>query len=307
VWSLKQEWDRRLSHDGTIDFADVILRARDHARRRAAPSYRCAIVDEAQDLTLVGLQLVRALVNGPSGEDRSDGLLVVGDGAQKIYAGGFTLRQAGVEVRGRTSVLRVNYRNTQQIIDAAMAVAGHETVDDLGDSYARGEAEATALRAGIKPVLVGCEGLDDEMRFVGERIRDLVGERALGYGDIAVAASTNHQVKAVRDRLDAMHIPTVALEEYAGQPIDKVKVGTHFRIKGLEFKVVFLPRVGDGEFPRRRAPGQSQDEYDEQRALSVSQLFVAMTRARDALFLLASANPSTVLEPALDRFEVIDS
>jgi superfamily I DNA/RNA helicase len=307
VWDLKQEWDNRMAREGVIDFPDIVLRARDHARRRPQPTYRAAIVDEAQDLTLVGLQLIRVLVNGPAGKDRADGLLVVGDGAQKIYAGGFTLRQAGVEVRGRTAVLRVNYRNTQQIIDAAMAVAGKETVEDLGDTYARGDAEAEAVRSGNRPILVGCTGLDDEIRFVGERISDLVDAGTVGYGDIAVAASTNQHVKDVRNRLMAMQIPTVGLEDYTGQPVDKVKVGTHFRIKGLEFKVVFLPCLGDKDFPRRRAPGQSQDEYDEQRALAISQLFVAMTRARDALFLLASGNPSSVLEPALDRFEVIDS
>jgi superfamily I DNA/RNA helicase len=307
VWDLKQAWDGRLAREGVVDFPDVVLRARDRARARPQLTYRAAIVDEAQDLTLVGLQLIRALVNGPAGRDRADGLLVVGDGAQKIYAGGFTLRQAGVEVRGRTTVLRVNYRNTREIIDAAMAVAGNEAVDDLGDTYTRGDADAEAIRDGLKPVLVGCTGLDDEMRFVGERITELVDGHAVAFGDIAVAAPTNQQVKNVRQYLNQMNIATIGLDEYTGQPVDKVKVGTHFRIKGLEFKVVLLPCLGDKDFPRRRAPGQSQDEYEEQNALAISQLFVAMTRARDALFLLASGNPSSVLEPALDRFEVIDS
>lgn len=307
VWELRQGWDRRLAAEDILDFPDVVLRARDHARRRPGPTYRAAIVDEAQDLTLVGLQLVRALVNGPSGADRPDGLLIVGDGAQKIYAGGFTLRQAGVEVRGRTTVLRVNYRNTRQILDAAMAVAGGEKVEDLGDAYARGDAEADAVRTGIRPVLVRCAGLDDEVRFIAERIRELVESGAIGYGDIAVAAATNSQVKAVSDLLGAAGVPTLGLEDYDGRPVDKVKVGTHFRIKGLEFKVVFLPRLGEGEFPRRPAPGQPLEEHDEQRALAVSQLFVAMTRARDGLFLLASGDPSPVLGPALERFEVIDT
>jgi superfamily I DNA/RNA helicase len=129
------EWDQELETAGVMDFPDVVLRARDHARRRLEPSYRAAIIDEAQDLTLVGLQLVRNLVNG-HGSDRPDGLVIVGDGAQRIYAGGFTLRQAGVEVRGRTAVLRTNYRNTAEIVQAAMALAGGEQVDDLGDSYA---------------------------------------------------------------------------------------------------------------------------------------------------------------------------
>lgn len=307
VWELKQDWDNRMAVEQICDFPDIVIRARDHARARLMPSYRAAIVDEAQDLTLVGLQLVRALVNGPSGRDRSDGLLVVGDGAQKVYAGGFTLRQAGVEVRGRTTVLRVNYRNTKEIIDAAMAVAGGEIVEDLGDSFTRGDAERDTLRRGIRPILVSCTGLDDEVRFIAERIRDLVDSGAIGHGDIAVAAATNHQVSAVCERMNHAGVPTLGLENYDGRPVDQVKVGTHFRIKGLEFKVVFLPRLGDGEFPRRPTPGQSAEEQAEHRALGLSQLFVAMTRARDGLFLLASGDPSSVLGPAIDRFEVINS
>jgi superfamily I DNA/RNA helicase len=306
VWALKERWEEELEAAGIMDFADVVLRARDHARRRSAPSYRAAVIDEAQDLTLVGLQLVRALVNGPGG-DRADGLLIVGDGAQRIYAGGFTLRQAGVEVRGRTTVLRMNYRNTAEIIEAAMAVAGGERVDDLGDAYARGEADAVAPRDGVRPVLVRCAGIDDEARFIVEQIRSLTGSRAIGFGDIAVSAATNHQGEELARRLTLAGLPTMKLEDYKGTPVDRVKVGTHFRIKGLEFKLVFLPCLGTGDFPRRPAVGQSAEELAEQRSLALSQLFVAMTRARDGLFLLATGEPSGVLKPALDRLDVIDS
>jgi len=146
TWDLMQEWDSQMAARGTVDFPDVVLRARDHARRRASPAYRAAIVDEAQDLTLVGLQLVRALVNGPDGTDPADGLLIVGDGAQRIYAGGFSLRQAGVETRGRTTVLRVNYRNTQEIIDSAM----------WSPATRRSTISATSTHA-VTPMQMRCE------------------------------------------------------------------------------------------------------------------------------------------------------
>jgi superfamily I DNA/RNA helicase len=132
-----REWDEQMAKRGTIDFADVLIRARDHARKAGAPTYSSIIVDEAQDLTLVGLQLLRALVNGPDGTDRENGLMLLGDGAQRIYAGGFKLRQAGVEVRGRTTLLSTNYRNTDEIIDIAQAVAGDSEVDDLGEEFRR--------------------------------------------------------------------------------------------------------------------------------------------------------------------------
>jgi hypothetical protein len=307
VWELKDTFDSEMATRGTLDFPDVVLRARDHARRRTASTYRAAIVDEAQDLTLVGLQLVRALVNGPEAADRPDGLFIVGDGAQKIYPGGFNLRQAGVEVRGRTTVLRVNYRNTAEIIGAAMAVAGKSDVDDLGDTYARGDADAETVRSHptLKPVLVLATSFQDEVRFVCERIRSLVDSGAVAYGDIGVCAPTNRVVDELRLLLSQAGIPSQDLLHYDGTPNDLVKVGTHHRAKGLEFKVVFLPGLGADDFPRKRSAGQDELEYEEQTALAISQLFVAMTRARDGLFLLASGDPSAAIDDALDAFEVI--
>jgi superfamily I DNA/RNA helicase len=104
-----------------------------------------------------------------------------------------------------------------------------------------------------------------------------------------------------------MGIPVQRLEDYDGTPTPRVKVGTHFRIKGLEFKVVFLPCLGAGEFPRKRAPGQDLAEYEEERSRSISQLYVAMTRARDGLFLLCSGDLSKVLDASADRFELLDT
>lgn len=309
VWQLRHEWDAQMAGRGTIDFVDVVIRARDHARRRASPMFRAAIVDEAQDLSLVGLQLIRALVNGPDARDRSDGLLLVGDGAQRIYPGGFTLRQAGVEVRGRTTVLRTNYRNRPEIAAAAMAIAGDQAVDDLGEEYKRGEATAASARpaTNLKPTLVVCSGLGDEVRFIASRIDDLVSAHSVGYGDIAVCTPTNHQAEEIRQLLHEAKVPFQPLEKYDGTPTDKVKVGTHHRAKGLEFKVVFLPCLGESDFPRRRQPGQSDEEYAEEISRALSQLFVAMTRARDDLLLLASGAPSSALAGGIDHFEVVES
>jgi hypothetical protein len=304
AWALRETWDAEMDKRGTVDFVDIVRRARDLARQRVEPTFRAAIVDEAQDLNLIGLQLIRALVNG-SEPDHDDGLLVVGDGAQRIYAGGFTLRQAGVEVRGRTTVLRTNYRNTAEIIGAAMAVAGQGSVDDLGDEYLRGEADADALRSGIRPVLIQCDDAEEEIAVVGERIASLVKTGAVGYGDVAVCVSTTKQTKRVEGALARLGVSVLDLSKYDGTPIDKVKVGTHHRAKGLEFKVVFLPYLGEEEFPRAQIAGQSDEEYAELVALSISQLFVAMTRARDGLFLLASGNPTAVVTAAQSYFEVV--
>ena len=69
---------------------------------------------------------------------------------------------------------------------------------------------------------------------------------------------------------------------------------------------MFLPGLNAGEFPRPQSADQDPAEYDETRSLAMSQLFVAMTRARDQLYLLCSGDPSEILQGGLDSFDVID-
>jgi superfamily I DNA/RNA helicase len=289
---------------GTIDFADRIHLAMLLAQNQP-PRYRAAVIDEAQDITMIGLKFVQALVNGNDGADRPDGLLIVGDGAQRIYPGGFTLRQAGIEVRGRTTVLRVNYRNTHEVIGAAMAATGAGEVDDLGDTYRRGDEQASADRAGARPRLVMCSSFADEVGFIAGEINRIVADDALGYGDIGVAVPTNDKAREVLSALKHAGIPCLPLEKYDGVPTPAVKVGTHHRIKGLEFKVVFLPAISAHEFPRAQNTGQDDDEYAEQRERQISLLFVAMTRARDLLYITSTSNPSDLIAQCAERFELI--
>jgi len=301
AWDLRVEWDEEMAKRGTVDFADVILRARDIVREMPEPPYRSAIIDEAQDLTLVGLQLVSALVGGADGSDR---LLIVGDGAQRVYAGGFTLRQAGLEVRGRSSVLRLNYRNTREILAAAQRVAGAERVVDFEETFDRSEGSADTTREGLRPFLVERQSRDEEADFVAERVKDLVERHgAVGLGDVAVFVASNSEVSWWTDALAARGLEAQELRQYDGVPTPAVKVGTYHRAKGLEFKLVFLPDLNASRFPRPQQAGQDDAEYRDARFLQISLVFVAMTRARDGLFLLTSGEPSPLLVEALDDLD----
>ena len=88
-------------------------------------------------------------------------------------------------------------------------------------------------------------------------------------------------------------------------PTERVKIGTYTQAKGLEFKAVFLPGVSAGrELPRDAA---SEEELEERRALELSRVFVAITRARDVLVLSCVGEPMALLMPALDSVEVVDA
>ena len=304
AWALREAWDERLAERGVEDFPDVVRRARDLACERSEPCYQAAIVDESQDLTLVGLHFIQALVNGP-GPDRQDGLFLVGDHAQKIYPGGFTLVQAGVDVRGRSAVLRVNYRNTEPIVDAAMACAGAERVDDdEGGAGPRGAAAHDALRGGPRPVLVRAADAAAQVAFVVDEVGRLTSDGNVGAGDIGVFAPDRNRAQNALKGLRAAALRCQSLSQFDGRPNDAIKVDTFHRAKGLEFKVVFL--LGTAAFPRPPGAKQTDAEYAEQRAMQISQLFVAMTRARDRLFVLCKDRPSDVLAGALAHFEERD-
>ena len=304
AWALHQEYDRLLAQAGIVDFPDVLKRARDLVRRQE-PLYRAAVIDEAQDLSLVALQLVDALVSDSRGNRPPDSLFLVGDGAQKIYPGGFTLAQAGLDVRGNSAVLRVNYRNTQEIMAAAMACAGSEPVDDLGDTFLRGDAGAEAQREGVKPMLACVGDFQAQIKYVAQKVKRLCSMATLATSDVGVFVARNDLVRSTIATLNREGIQSESLANFSGRPNNHLKVGTFHRAKGLEFKVVFLLEISAGEFPGQAKRWETEAEYEERRALEMSQLFVAMTRARDGLFILCNAEPSDVLLEALDYLEEV--
>ena len=308
LWALKEEWDRGLKNVGVTPFEDVAHRAAELAQRRPDPTYRCAIVDEAQDLSLVRLALVRALVQDDDPVSRPDALFIAGDGAQRIYPGGFTLAQAGLDVRGRSSVLRINYRNTKEIISAAMACTGSAPITDLDEEYARGDAEAETDRGGARPRLVTLPNFQDQVAWTARQVRELVKQSNLSLGDIGVLAATNALAKKATEGLQAESLPCQRLEQPAPSPTgDRIRIGTFHRAKGLEFKVVFLLGLSEGRFPTPPRKGESDDERLERQALQLSQLFVAMTRARDGLFLLCSKTPTDALIEGIEHMKEVQT
>ena len=302
MWDVHEGYQAQLAVRRVVDFSDRVAKALEISAA-LPPRYRAAVIDEAQDISLIGLQFVRAMVNGNEGVDRPDGLVIVGDGAQRIYPGGYTLRQAGIEVRGRTTVLRVNYRNTQEVIGAAMAVAGKGEVDDLGDEYRRADADSAAVRAGLRPILIQSTSEEAELAAIASRILEVVDDVTIGFGDIAVAAATNPLADKAVAALKQAGVPVQLLQNYDGLPSAAVKVGTHHRIKGLEFKLVFLPFLSAHKFPVIPAGVKDPDERREHDERSLSQLFVAMTRARDQLFVTCTGDPADAIVGALDQFE----
>ena len=306
VWELSELWAGKLRERNAVPFDDKKIRARDAAQRAAHPPYRCVVVDEAQDMTLVEMQLVRALVAGaPENPVPEDGVLVLDDPAQRIYAGGYRLGWAGLDIAGRAQVLKKNYRNMPAVYRAAKRVRGNELVAlEHEDDRSILDAELGFLdREEEKPNLVLVDS-DGEIPYLRAKIREICEGEKFNANEIGVFLKHNSQVDAAIRFLQSHGIACAKLTR-DGISRSGVRVGTYDRARGLEFRAVFLPRLGVTQFPDDSddTAGERQDSDPDQdlesRLLELDRLYVAMTRARELLILIADEEPCEEIRRAL--------
>ncbi|MGE3597654.1 MAG: 3'-5' exonuclease [Dehalococcoidia bacterium] len=256
--------------------------------------FDAVIVDEVQDLGAPEVRLLAALAG--TGADR---LMLIGDGGQRIYARRFSLRALGIEVRGRSATLRINYRTTEQIrrfADRLVPVQG----DDLdGGKETRGDCRS--LIAGPEPFVRGFRGAADQYAFIVERIAAATtAEHSLD--EIAVFARTNSLLNALKQVLDVAGIRTRRLAQpvLAGDP-PAVTLATMHSAKGLEFKAVFVADASDDRVPlpatylRLEEPQDIEEVMTRERNL----LYVCLTRAREEAFLTWTGTPSRFIVPTM--------
>lgn len=272
---------RRLrTHTQLADDAAAIL------RRTSAP-YRHAVVDEGQDLHPAQWRLLRALV-APGPND----LFLLADPYQRIYDSQVSLAQLGIEVRGRTRRLTVNYRTTHEILDLSVKVLGGDPTVGLDgqDDSLRGYRSIT--RGGV-PELSAHDSRDVEYEALIERVGTWLDQGVEPHA-IGVAVRTGQLVRAVSRILGEAHIPVA--DDKRG--VDGVHVATMHRMKGLEFQCLAVVGLEAGVLPAPYAltsaaedPHAHRQDLQRERCL----LFVALTRARDVLYLSHSGTPSSLL------------
>ncbi|MFE3261424.1 UvrD-helicase domain-containing protein [Nocardia sp. NPDC059091] len=273
VWErLFQPYQDWLAQRGVCDFMDVITMAIEELR--AAPlddPFGLVVVDEVQDFTLLELRLVHQIAGGePTAQ-----LLLVGDGQQQVYAGGWRLSDAGIPIVGRGAVLDTNYRNRAAVHEYAKRIDAGNTVDDLDG------APGFALRD-TEVVLPGGTAKSETFprREAEARLVRAIKDSRLLLADIAVILNTNREIGRASAALRRAAIPTVSLESFDGTYQEAVKIGTVHRAKGMDFAGVF--HLTDAPKPASTPlTGAERDRAD----LAARQRMVALTRARDYLWI----------------------
>ncbi|HFH3921597.1 UvrD-helicase domain-containing protein [Pseudomonas aeruginosa] len=243
---------------------------------------RAMVVDEAQDISSAAFELIRAAV-----EPAENDLFIVGDAHQRIYRHKVVLSRVGIEVRGRSRSLKVNYRTTDEIRQWACAQLEGCAVDDL-DGNVDSLRGYHSLTHGDAPDVIESASLLDDVAHVQSILKQLQDD-GMELRQVCVTARTNDDVDGLARELQQTGVSCLRLENStADDPaVPGVRLATMHRIKGLEFSVVILAAYKGAtnyaeQFSRDEDAGVTEDTELSERCL----LHVAATRAKRNLFLL---------------------
>lgn len=283
IWPVFEEYRHQLNRarfkevdDAYRDAAELII------TQKISLPYCSVVVDEAQDMGSQAFQLIRSLV--PEGQND---LFIVGDAHQRIYGRNkVVLGKCGINIRGRSHKLKINYRTTDEIRRWAIGLLEGRDIDDL-DGGNDTNTLYKSLTHGDSPVVERFETPDDQAGF----IKALIDNSVEPCSHFCVVARTNKEVSSIQEKLEKLGLKTTLIKSNESDVTDKdaIKLATVHRVKGLEFDQVILASANDGLVPldfavRGKADSISKEEADtEERSL----VYVAITRARKAAFVLS--------------------
>jgi mRNA-degrading endonuclease RelE of RelBE toxin-antitoxin system len=245
-----------------------------------------AVVDEAQDIGVAHLRFLAALGGG-----RPNALFFAGDLGQRIFQQPFSWKGLGVDIRGRSRTLRVNYRTSHQIRIQADRLLGPVVTDVDGNSEDR--SDTVSVFNGPPPVIKTFKDEGAEISAVGTWLAECAEAGALPH-EIGVFVRSAAQLDRTRAAVEKSGLAFKILDEHVETSSGQVSISTMHLAKGLEFRAVALMACDDEVIPlqeRIETVGDNadlQEVYDTERHL----LYVACTRARDQL-LVTSVDPAS--------------
>lgn len=286
LWSIFEHVRTGLTSRHMITCSEMFSTLADALNRIDKILFDYIVVDEAQDIGVAHLRFFAAL-----GAGRPNALFFAGDLGQRIFQQPFSWKALGVDIRGRSHTLRVNYRTSHQIRSNADRLLSPVMTDVDGNSVDRGNT--VSVFNGTLPMIISLETEDDEVRSVANWMKKLSGDGLLPHEFgvfVRSSAQLERAVAAVTEAEFAFNI----LDDHVETISDHVSIGTMHLAKGLEFRAVVVMACDDEVLPlqeRIEAVGDDadlQEIYDTERHL----LYVACTRARDHL-LVTGVQPAS--------------
>jgi superfamily I DNA/RNA helicase len=261
-------------------------------------NYQAVIVDEAQDMSAEAFRLIRQIIP-PGRASHANDLFIVGDAHQRIYAHKVVLGQCGIDIRGRSRRLKLNYRTTEEIGRWATALLHGLAIDDL-DGSADDARGYRALCHGEPPHVRVAKTFEDEVATIADAIRAYRDDGITESG-ICLVCRTVAQVEQYESALVARGYAFRRLTSSASDDASAtgLRSATMHRVKGLEFDVVIAAGLTHDALPLH-AVAEEIDSPHAREAFETrerSLLYVAVTRARRHALVTAYGKPSFLLDP----------
>ena len=290
LWPVFAAVRSALAKRGLVTWPDVFGRAAAHYAAREVKPFSHIVVDEAQDLGVAELRFLAAIA-----PVAANALFFAGDLGQRIFQQPFSWKELGVDVRGRSSTLTVNYRTSHQIRQAADRLLPSAVRDVDGNADERNRT--VSIFNGPAPEIHLFDTEQTEIDAVAAWIAVALSGGTMP-SEIGLFVRTRAELPRARAAVEAAGLSWEELSELDQDPSGHVSIGPMDLAKGLEFKAVAAMACDDGVLPlQSRLVGvadvtELDDVYETERHL----LYVACTRARDRLLISAVKPGSEYLD-----------
>jgi len=277
LWAIFERVRAGLVERRIVTWSDVFGRLTESLTAKGARPYDFAVIDEAQDLGVAEARFFAAMAVG-----RGDGLFFAGDLGQRIFQQPFSWKALGLDVRGRSHTLRINYRTSHQIrLHADRLLPA--TVSDV-DGNAESRRGTVSMFDGPPPMVVACTDADHECRIVGKWISERLKE-GCAPSEVGVFVRSDAELKRARAAVKAAGARAVELNDKVEVEVGAVAISTMHFAKGLEFRSVVVMACDDDVIPQSDRIESVADDADLEEVYNTERhlLYVACTRARDHL------------------------
>ena len=277
LWPVFQRVKSDLQGQGLVTKAEMFGRLTQEIERLEHTPFDHVVVDEAQDVSVAQLRFLAALAG-----NRANGLFFAGDLGQRIFQQPFSWKELGVDVRGRSQTLRINYRTSHQIRTQADRLLDPSISDVDGNLEER--KGTVSVFNGPQPAIQVAEDEEAESTAVSDWLTARISE-GLQPGEISIFVRSIDQIKRAVAAVTQSRLPYSILDDDMDAEEGCLTVGTMHLAKGLEFRAVVVMACDSEVIPLQTRVESIADEADLEEVYNTERnlLYVACTRARDHL------------------------
>lgn len=292
LWKVFTEYRQLLDDRLKFEYEDA-ARAVKHILLQSKDilPYRSVIVDEAQDLDVITFKLLHSIATNNSSNDMNQ-LFITGDSHQRIYGNKIVLSKCGLDIRGRSRRLKINYRTPEEIRSWAQNILENSEFDDLDGGIDSMDGYRSVLH-GEAPAIMNCSSFSEEISMIIAYIDSLISG-GTNEEAICISVRTNELVDRYRGALEAQgkEIYVVNTKDDLRKP--GIRIATMHRVKGLEFNHMICPNVNKDTVPLKSVFHTQDNELakEEFETKERSLFYVALTRARKSVLITFYDEPS---------------